>query len=181
MTRHIHHIIPKHMGGSDHPSNLIELTVEEHAEAHRKLYEEHGNEYDHIAWRMLSGQIPVTEATRLAQVEGQRKRWTEEARQKASVSYSGQGNPRYGKTITDDHKAAISKANSIPKPWLSELYKGRVVNVMTGADNPRAQKVKAEGILFNTVKECQEYFGFKNHNTIRYRCNSDKYTNWEYV
>ena len=43
---HFHHIIPKHLGGSDDPSNLIRLTVEEHAEAHRKLYEEHGLEED---------------------------------------------------------------------------------------------------------------------------------------
>jgi hypothetical protein len=27
--KHIHHIIPKHIGGTDEPSNLIELTVKE--------------------------------------------------------------------------------------------------------------------------------------------------------
>jgi hypothetical protein len=67
---HIHHIIPKHMGGTDEPDNLIELTIEEHAEAHRKLYEEHKNEYDRIAWLSLSGQINISEAKRLAQKEG---------------------------------------------------------------------------------------------------------------
>lgn len=30
--KHKHHIIPKHMGG----------TIEEHAEAHRQLYEKYG-------------------------------------------------------------------------------------------------------------------------------------------
>ena len=30
--KHKHHIIPKHMGGNDDPSNLIELTVEEQSE-----------------------------------------------------------------------------------------------------------------------------------------------------
>lgn len=40
--KHKHHIIPKHAGGSDDPSNIVVLTVEEHAEAHRKLYEKHG-------------------------------------------------------------------------------------------------------------------------------------------
>ena len=34
--KHKHHIIPKHMGGGDENENLIELTIEEHAEEHRK-------------------------------------------------------------------------------------------------------------------------------------------------
>lgn len=45
------------MGGNDDPSNLIELSVEEHAEAHRKLYEEYGNDLDRIAYESLLGMI----------------------------------------------------------------------------------------------------------------------------
>jgi hypothetical protein len=47
--KHWHHIIPKHMGGTDDPSNLIELTVEQHAEEHRKLYEKYGLEMEHVS------------------------------------------------------------------------------------------------------------------------------------
>ena len=39
--KHKHHILPKHMGGSDDPSNIIELTREEHAKEHLKLYQQH--------------------------------------------------------------------------------------------------------------------------------------------
>ena len=61
MVKHRHHIIPRHMGGSDDPSNIIELTVEEHAEAHRVLYELHGKEEDRLAWLGLSKQISKLE------------------------------------------------------------------------------------------------------------------------
>jgi len=54
---HKHHKIPKHSGGSDDPENIVYLTPEEHAEAHKKLYEETGNKYDFLAWKGLAGQI----------------------------------------------------------------------------------------------------------------------------
>jgi hypothetical protein len=53
--KHKHHIIPRHMGGSDDPLNLIELTVEEHSQAHLKLYEQYGKKEDLCAYYMLSG------------------------------------------------------------------------------------------------------------------------------
>jgi hypothetical protein len=43
------------MGGSDEPSNLIELSIEEHAIAHMKLFEKYGKIEDKIAWKALSG------------------------------------------------------------------------------------------------------------------------------
>ena len=54
---HKHHIIPKHAGGTDDPENLIELTVEEHAAAHKKLYEIYGKREDLLAWKALAKQI----------------------------------------------------------------------------------------------------------------------------
>ena len=54
--KHKHHIVPKHMGGSDESSNIIELTIEEHAQAHKELYEQYGKNEDRLAWLMLTGQ-----------------------------------------------------------------------------------------------------------------------------
>ena len=65
--KHIHHIIPEYMGGTSDPSNLIELSVEEHAEAHRKLYEQNGNWQDYCAWQALSGRIGQEEILRMKQ------------------------------------------------------------------------------------------------------------------
>lgn len=62
---HNHHIIPKHMGGTDDPTNLIKLTVEEHAEAHKILFEEYGRWQDKLAWQGLSGLIGRDEINRI--------------------------------------------------------------------------------------------------------------------
>jgi len=55
--KHKHHIIPKHAGGTDDSSNIVYLTVKEHAEAHRKLYKKYGRWQDKLAYEGLSGQI----------------------------------------------------------------------------------------------------------------------------
>jgi hypothetical protein len=53
------------MGGSNDPSNLIELTVEEHALAHKQLYEKYGKIEDKIAWLCLSGKTEEAEKLRI--------------------------------------------------------------------------------------------------------------------
>ena len=64
---HTHHIVPRHMGGTDDPDNLKRgLTIEEHAEEHRLLWKKHGKQEDYIAWKCLSGQITNYEANILA-------------------------------------------------------------------------------------------------------------------
>ena len=83
---HTHHIIPKHMGGTDDESNLKRgLTIEEHAEEHRLLWLEHGDEYDRIAWLSLSGRIDCEEARIRAVIEYNKNRIiTQETRDKIS-------------------------------------------------------------------------------------------------
>jgi len=51
---HKHHIIPKHAGGTDDPTNLVELTPAEHADAHRLLYEQYSRWQDYVAWQGLA-------------------------------------------------------------------------------------------------------------------------------
>ena len=62
---HNHHIIPKHAGGSNDKSNIIELTIEEHANAHKLLFEQYGKIEDFIAWKMLSGKTEECELERI--------------------------------------------------------------------------------------------------------------------
>jgi hypothetical protein len=79
--KHKHHIIPKHASGTDDASNLIELTVEEHAEAHRLLYEQYGRIQDKVAYMGLMKLAPAAELIHILQTEGMQ----------------GKNNPMYGK------------------------------------------------------------------------------------
>ena len=84
--KHKHHIIPKHMGGTDDASNLIELTVEEHADAHKKLYEQHGKQEDFMAWQMLLGQVGKDEALFMSRSIGGKTPMSEESKAKLRES-----------------------------------------------------------------------------------------------
>ena len=84
IRKHKHHIIPRHAGGTDDPSNIVELTIEEHAEAHRKLYKKYGRWQDKVAWKSLSQQITFAEATRQAQSEANQWHNKTEAGKKAT-------------------------------------------------------------------------------------------------
>ena len=53
------------MGGTDEKENLIELTVEEHAEAHKKLWEEYGFHQDYLAWQGLAGLMTKQEIVKI--------------------------------------------------------------------------------------------------------------------
>lgn len=109
--KHTHHILPKHMGGSDDPSNLIELTIEEHAEAHRLLYEQHGHWQDNVAWQGLIGLIPH-----------------EKIMEEMYAARKGRGNHMYGKPcyykMTEEEKQRW-------KDNISKGTKGRKVSEET--------------------------------------------------
>lgn len=96
--KHKHHIIPKHMGGTDDKENLIELTIEEHAEAHRQLYEKYGKWQDRLAWRALSGQIGKEEII------------------KELLSNAGKSG---AKKCMDDNLGIFTKDKELKKYWTS--------------------------------------------------------------
>ena len=67
----IHHIVPKHAGGTDDISNLVALSKEEHKDAHLKRYEEFGDFKDICAYHMIN--YNFTEAHRISSSEGGKK------------------------------------------------------------------------------------------------------------
>lgn len=94
---HKHHIIPRHAGGTDDATNIIKLTIEEHAEAHRILYENHGRWQDFVAWQALTKAIPKAEIIRLKQsLATKGKKQKPEHIEKRKML--GEKNPMFGKT-----------------------------------------------------------------------------------
>lgn len=120
---HYHHIIPRHMGGTDDPSNLVKVTVEEHAEEHRKLFEQHGRWEDHLAWKALSGQIGKDEIIKVKTAEAGKMhkgmKRSAETRQKMSIAHTGAKRSKetceaisraaIGRIISEETKKKISE------------------------------------------------------------------------
>lgn len=93
------------MGGTYVDSNVVRLSVADHAEAHRLLWVFYGKREDWIAWKGLSGQISVQDITmEILRDTGRRvaewRRGTKhsiESRKKMSEAKKGSRHPRYGK------------------------------------------------------------------------------------
>ncbi|HMH10811.1 MAG TPA: hypothetical protein VK553_08890 [Candidatus Nitrosopolaris rasttigaisensis] len=95
---HMHHIIPKHMGGTNDPLNLERLTIQEHAARHYELWYLVGMKQDYIAWKALSGA----------------RDFYDEYKQFMRENNTGNKNPMYGKKRPD--LGIVSKNNA--KEWM---------------------------------------------------------------
>ena len=121
--KHLHHILPRHMGGSNDPSNLVELTVEEHAEAYRKLYEEHGRHQDKRAWLGLAKIMTGEEIIKEILTAPKSEEWKEKNKKpkKDKSKYFGNTNAKgnAGKSKSDEHKRNIAESKiGISRPDL---------------------------------------------------------------
>ena len=141
------------MGGSNDDSNLIELTIEEHANAHRLLYERYNKEEDYLAWQALSAQIGHDEITyRKNSIGGKNNKGrvkSPEHRQKISQSLKRYWteNPRgldYREfSHTDESRSKISKSmigNTSSKNHSSGEYKSKQSIAMKLAWEKRKNK-----------------------------------------
>ncbi len=128
-TYHWHHIVPRHAGGTDDPSNLIKVTVEEHSELHLARYLEYGEKWDWIAAMALSGQISRAEASAEARREFTR----------LNPGHHSRAGQKGGKAPASEKtkKVAATLAQSLGKrPWWNN-----------GLNNKRSYTCPGEGYV----------------------------------
>lgn len=167
-----HHIVPKCMGGTDNENNLIDLFAKEHYEAHKLLALENSDNYSLIyAWWNMA-QINGNKSQnryvltpeeyeeiriKCAIVSSERvkgknhpmygKHHKNSSKKKMSKSHKGkmmgENNPMYGKHHTEEWKIK----NSI---MMKEIHSKRI--------HPMSKQVICEDKIFNSIKECAEYY-----------------------
>ena len=138
---HIHHIIPQCVGGTNDPSNLIKLTITEHAEAHRLLFEQYGRWQDRVAWLSLSGIMKDEERIDELIRSWRGRKHTEESKLKISVSQKGRKHKEESKLkISKSLKGKPSKSRGKTR---SDDFKQNVSNQMLGNDYGKFFKGKS--------------------------------------
>jgi hypothetical protein len=156
--KHKHHIIPKHMGGTDEPSNLIELTVEEHADAHKLLWEEYGKKEDLLAWLSLSKQASEEDIQLLrSSIGGKNNRGSkksEEHRKKISESLKLIFE-KFGRIITDEQKEKLSVSMTGNKNFIKNFDEDRRKKFsermkLSHKENPRIIEKDKRGRIVST-------------------------------
>ena len=154
---HKHHIIPKHVGGTDDSSNLVLLTVEEHAEAHKKLWEQHGRWQDKIAWQTLSGQISIQEA-REQMMKYNNPMYNDEVKDKMS------GENHWSKREKNKNKKLFGDINAMHIPEVVNKMSGenhwskrpgKIHNAKVNHPKGSSKKIIVNGILYSSLKEAE--------------------------
>lgn len=162
--KHKHHKIPKHIGGTDDPSNLIELSVEEHALAHKELYETHARWQDYLAWKTLSGQIGKEEAIKFAQQHAD-KSWskTKEGKEKFKNGWKKRREKKldipWNKGKTKENSESIADQGKLTSMYMKEGKLFNIGDYARGRKQTKEHNINLRFALKNQKKKVCEYCG----------------------
>jgi hypothetical protein len=137
---HKHHIIPKHMGGSDDPSNLVYVTIEQHANLHKQLWEDLGYWQDRVAWQGLSRMLGKDE------IISEVIRRSQSGRKKTQSEIEKIRNARLGKKLSKETKDKMSvRRLGVQKSEATKerMYLATLKKIETGT-HPSQNKVVCE-------------------------------------
>jgi hypothetical protein len=107
------------------------------------------------------------------------KKHTEETKEKQSKKRK-----EYFENLDSEKKNMRSEniSNSFTEERRKELRQKMIERnkKSTGKDSPKSRKCLIEGIVYDSIKEVQEKYTMKNHNSVRYRINSNNFKDWNW-
>jgi hypothetical protein len=107
------------------------------------------------------------------------KKHTEETKEKQSKKRK-----EYFENLTEEKKSLRSDniSRSFTDERKEELRQKMVERnkKSTGKNSPKARKCTVEGIVYDSIKDVQEKYGMKNHNSVRHRINSNNFKDWNW-
>jgi len=107
------------MGGTNDQHNIVELTIEQHAEAHRILYEQYGHWQDYVAWQGLINLDAKFDAAKQSMIEGGRKGAKTMIKQRKGKTweeiYGTEKAAQYKKNLSSNRKGSA-------KTWNGKQY-----------------------------------------------------------
>ena len=151
------------MGGSDDPSNIALLSVQEHAEEHKKLWEKYGKKEDYLAWKGLEGCISLQELfkekCRLGGLKSKGRKKTKEELIKLSNSWTAERKQELSKLSKERFSGKRKSPEHIEKMknrklTVESLNKMRNTQIN---NNYGGKKVKTPEGVFQSIKDCNRH------------------------
>ena len=144
---HLHHIVPKHAGGTDDPSNLVKVNKAMHAFLHRLRYQETGDYYDCCAANLLSGDWTVEQARVEALKHGQQ---LSEKFLPAAIQNIQEYNSR-----PFEERSEQARINGLKQSKESRVKRGETLGSMpywnNGLNNKRSHTCPGEGYVLGKL------------------------------
>jgi hypothetical protein len=156
---HWHHIIPRHLGGTDDLSNLVLISPLDHAIAHFVRYKMEKRQADAWAYNRLMNQA------------------------KCSGIRLETAKPNLGRKFSDEvnmKKGSRGEKNGMARPEIREKHRlvmskliGTGVFSNKGKDNPAAKPIKINGISFECLQDAANFYDV-GRDTVRKWANGAK-------
>jgi len=201
--KHKHHIIPKHMGGTDDEANIILLSIEDH----------------YIAHILLANSFPVKDPRRRSNLSSailiKRGLNDPEKMIEYRESLKGENNPNYGKKWSDEKKKEFSERqkitmsdenirkkmrkpksqtdkmgkhdkNGVKNPFYGKTHsnetKKKLSEAHKGIKPANTRKIEIDNVVYEGLNDASIATGIKG-TTIWHRINSKnkKYENYKYL